>query len=83
MPVNAYSERSADVVSAIRALRRTGMRVSLPHQTADGVMFFQLDDSTLTVAQILQLLDNNQLNREGIRAQAVTQKNECLSCPCW
>jgi hypothetical protein len=50
------------------------MRVSLPHQTADGVMFFQLDDSTLTVAQILQLLDNNQLNREGIRAQAVTQK---------
>jgi hypothetical protein len=74
MPVNAYSERSAEVVSAIRALRRMGMRVSLPHQTADGVMFFQLDDSMLTVAQILQLLDNNQLNREGIRAQAVTQK---------
>jgi len=44
------------------------MRVSLPTQTADGVMFFQLDDYTLTVAQILELLDHNRLNRDDIRA---------------
>ena len=43
-----YSERAGDIVSAVRALRRMGMRVGLPYQTADGVMFFQLDDCALT-----------------------------------
>lgn len=57
-----------------RALRRMGIRDGLPHQTADGVMFFQLDDYTLTVTQILELLDNNRLDREGIRALALAQK---------
>src|SRR5579859_3495871 len=46
----------------------------LPTQTADGVMFFQLDDYTLTVAQILELLDKNRLDREGIRSLAEAQK---------
>jgi hypothetical protein len=50
------------------------MRVGLPHQTAKGIMFFQLDNYTLTVAQILELLDKNQLNRYGIRVLAGTQK---------
>jgi hypothetical protein len=72
--VKDFSERAGDIVSAIRALRRMGMRVGLPHQTADGVMFFQLDDYTLTVAQILELLDKNQLGREGIRTLAEAQK---------
>ena len=74
MTVNTYGERAGDVVSAILALRRMGMRVGLPHQTADGVMFFQLDDYTLTVTQILELLDKNQLDRDGIRALAEAQK---------
>ncbi len=65
-----YSERAGDIVSAVRALRRMGMRVGLPYQTADGVMFFQLDDCTLTATQILELLDKNRLDREGIRALA-------------
>src|SRR5438128_2719659 len=43
-----YSERAGDIVSAVRALRRMGMRVGLPYQTADGVMFFQLDDCALS-----------------------------------
>jgi len=51
-----------------------GVRVGLPHQTADGVMFFELDDYTLTVAQILELLDKNILNRDSIRALAEGQK---------
>jgi hypothetical protein len=50
------------------------MRVGLPHQTADGVMFFQVDDYTLTVAQILELLDKSHLDRDGIRALAEGQK---------
>jgi len=33
-------------------------------------MFFQLDDCTLTATQILELLDKNRLDREGIRALA-------------
>jgi len=37
-------------------------------------MFFQLDDYTLTVAQILELLDKNRLDREGIRSLAEAQK---------
>ena len=72
--MRVYSERSGDIVRAIRTLRRMGMRVGLPHQTADGVMFFQLDDYTLTAAQILELLDKNRLDREGIRALADAQK---------
>jgi hypothetical protein len=72
--VKDFSERSGDIVSAIRSLRRVGMRVGLPHQTADGVIFFQLDDYTLTVTQILELLDQNRLNRDGIRALAKAKK---------
>jgi hypothetical protein len=33
-----------------------------------------LDDFTLTVTQILELLDKNQLDRDGIRALAEAQK---------
>lgn len=74
MPVNTYGEREGDLVRAIRGLRPTGMRVGLPHQTADGVMFFQLDNYTLTMAQILESLDKNQLDSEGIRTLTVAQK---------
>jgi hypothetical protein len=72
--VKNFCERSGDIVSAIRALRRMGMRVGLPYQTAEGVMFFQLDDYTITVAQILESLDQNRLNRDGIRALAEAKK---------
>jgi hypothetical protein len=73
--VKDYAERAGDVASAIRSLRRLGIRVGLSYQTADGIMFFQLDDYTLTVAQILELLDKNQLDRDGIRALAEAQKS--------
>lgn len=72
--VNDYSERAAELARAIRSLRRLGMRVGLPHQTADGIMFFQVDDYALTVTQILELLDKNQLSRDGVRALVETQK---------
>ena len=46
----------------------------MPFQTADGTMIFNLDGYTLSVAQILELLDRNQLDRDGIRALAKAQK---------
>ena len=58
----------------MHTLRRSGMRVGLPHQTAEGIMFFQLGDYILTVTQILELLDKGSLDREGIRALAEAQK---------
>ncbi len=73
-PVKGYDERMGEIVNAVRALRRMGMRVSLPYQTADGVMFFHLDDYILTATQILELLNKNKLNREGIRAFAEAPK---------
>jgi hypothetical protein len=72
--VKNFCERPGDIVSATRSLRRAGIRVGLPHQTAEGVMFFQLDDYTLTVTQILELLDKNQLDRDGIRALVEAKK---------
>ena len=50
------------------------MDVGMPFQTPDGTMIFKLDGYTLSVAQILELLDRNQLDREGIRALAEAQK---------
>jgi hypothetical protein len=50
------------------------MCVDLPHQTAEAIMFFQLDDYIPTVTQILELLDKGSLDRETIRALADAQK---------
>ena len=72
--MKSYSERPGDVINALRSLRRMGMRVGLPFQTAEGVMLFQLDDYTLTAAQMLELLDKNRLDRDGIRSVAEAQK---------
>lgn len=54
IPRKVYGERAGDIISSIRALRRAGIQVGLPHRIADGVVFFQLDDYTLTVSQILE-----------------------------
>ena len=69
-----YSERPEDVINAVRSLRRSGMDVGMPCQTPEGTMIFQLDGYTLSVAQILELLDRNRLDRDGIRALAEAQK---------
>ncbi len=69
-----YSERPEDVINAVRSLRRSGMDVGMPSQTPDGTMIFKLDGFTLSVAQILELLDRNRLDRDGIRALSEAQK---------
>jgi hypothetical protein len=58
-----FVKRPEDV---IRAVRRLGLSVSLPYQTASGEMFFEIDGHVLTVAQMLKLMDQNQLDRGGI-----------------
>ena len=65
--VNDYVKRPLDVIRAVRSLNSSGSLVSLPFVTASGEMFFKVEGSVLTVGQMLRLLDENQLNRVGIR----------------
>jgi hypothetical protein len=62
-----YLKRPLDVMDALRLLRSSGFSVSLPSQTADDVMFFEVEGCVLTVAQILELKDTKKLDRVGIR----------------
>ena len=45
-------------------------------QKADRDMIFPVVDFTITVAQLLDLLDKNALNRDGIRRFADGQEEE-------
>jgi len=65
--VKDYVKRPLDVIRAIRSLNCSGSLVSLPFVTASGEMFFKVGGNELTVAQMLRLLDENQLNSMGIR----------------
>jgi hypothetical protein len=65
--VKDYLKRPEDVIRAVRSLQRLGLSLSLPYQTPSGEMFFEINGQVLTVAQMLKLLDQNQLDREGIR----------------
>ena len=69
-----YVKRPEDVLNALRSLRNSGLHVGLPSQTSAGEMVFQLGDCTLSVAQILELVDKNELDREGIRRLGDAQK---------
>jgi hypothetical protein len=62
-----YLKRPLDVMDALRMLRSSGFSVSLPNQTADGVMFFEVEGCAITAAQILELKDMKKLDRAGIR----------------
>jgi len=64
--VKDYFKRPQDVLNALRSLGSLGLSVSLP-QTANGEMFFKVDRWELTVAEILELYDNDKLDRAGIR----------------
>jgi hypothetical protein len=49
-----YLNRPEDVEKAVRSLRGSGLSVGLPYQTANGQMCFEVEDSVLTAAQILE-----------------------------
>ena len=65
--MNDYVKRPLDVIRAIQSLNSSGALVSLPFVTASGEMFFKVEGSVLTVAQMLTLLDENRLNSMEIR----------------
>ena len=52
-----YTKRPKDIGKAVRLLRQQGVCAGLPMQKADGDMIFSVDDFTITVAQLLDLLD--------------------------
>lgn len=59
--------RPLDVINAVRSLGKLGLSVSLPNKTSTGEMFFRVEGRDLSVAQILELLDKNELDLGGIR----------------
>jgi hypothetical protein len=65
--MNDYAKRPMDVIRAVRSLNSSGLLVSLPSLTESGEMFFKVGGHILTVAQMLWLLDQNQLDPVGIR----------------
>jgi hypothetical protein len=64
------------VANAVRSLRNAGLSVGLPHQTANGEMFFEIEGYLLTVAQILELFDKNELGWVGIRQLGRKRKKD-------
>ena len=65
--VSNYAERANDIVRAVQLLRQHGMAVGFPMQTADGEIIFPVGKDTLTVDQILELLERGELDAEGVR----------------
>ena len=76
-----YAERANDIVRAVHLLRRHGMAVGFPMQSADGEVVFGVGNDTLTADQILELLERGELNAEGVRrsveAHAVMRRRAC------
>lgn len=74
--MNNYAARADDLVKAVQVLRKRGMTVGFPMQTADGEIIFEVGKDTLTADQILKLLERSELHAEGVRrslAQAATR----------
>jgi hypothetical protein len=72
--VNNCAEKANDIVRAVHLLRRHGVFVGFPLQSADGEIVFPVGkDFTLTAEQILDLLERGELHAEGVRRSAETQ----------
>jgi hypothetical protein len=71
-----FPERRADVDKALRVLRRQGILVGLPMQTASGEMLFAVEGFTVTVSQLLELLDRDEPDLQGVRRLVEAQTHE-------
>ena len=71
--VSNYAERANDIVRAVQLLRQQGMAVGFPMQTADGEIIFPVGKDTLTADQILELLERDELDADGVRKLVETQ----------
>lgn len=61
-------ERSKEVTKAVCVLRKQGVPLSFPMQTANGEIIFTVGkDFTVTADQMLELLDREELHAEGVR----------------
>jgi hypothetical protein len=66
--VSNYTERTNDIVRAVHLLRKHGVAVGFPMQTADGEIIFSVGKKfTLTADQIVELLERGELHAEGVR----------------
>jgi hypothetical protein len=66
--VSNHPARANDIARAVHLLRRHGMSVGFPMQTAYGEMIFPVDRNlTLTADQMLELLERGELDAEGVR----------------
>ena len=74
-----HLDRSKDVTKAVRVLRRHGVPVGFPMQTANGEIVFAIGkDFTITADQVLELLDLGELHAEGVRRLAQAQASATL-----
>jgi hypothetical protein len=72
--LSSYADRTNDIVRAVELLRKHGMAVGFPMQTADGEIIFSVGkDFTLTADQILELLELGELHAEGVRRSVEAQ----------
>jgi hypothetical protein len=61
------------IVKAVHLLRRHGVNVGFPMQTASGEIIFGVGKHTLTAEQILELFERGELHAEGVRRLAEAQ----------
>jgi hypothetical protein len=78
--MNEYFKRPQDVLEAVRSLGRLGLSVSLPDLRSDGQIFFRIEGRKLSVAQILELFDKNELDPMVIREFGVRERVHAVSC---
>jgi hypothetical protein len=77
--VSNYTERTNDIVRAVHLLRKHGVAVGFPMQTADGEIIFSVGKNfTLTADQILELLERGELDAEGVRRSVEAQASSTL-----
>ena len=74
-----YFKRPLDVVEAVRSLGKLGLSVSLPDRTSTGEMFFRVEGQELSVTQILELFDKNELELGAIRRIVARQNENAIS----
>jgi hypothetical protein len=74
--MNEYFKRPQDVLDAIRSLGRLGFSVSLPDFGSDGQMFFRIQGRKLSVGQILELVDENNLDSRAIREYGTKEQGQ-------
>jgi muramoyltetrapeptide carboxypeptidase LdcA involved in peptidoglycan recycling len=67
LAVSNYAEKTNDIVRAVGLLRRHGVAVGFPMQTADGDVIFSVGKDTLTADELLELLERDELDAEGLR----------------